>query len=167
MIELIEKYICLKEGIDPELLHKVNSKGKLFQKRELVDCRQIVMHYAYENKYTFANAGRYYGQDHATVMNGRGKISDLRDSDKSFREKMDKYDKCLLGLYKYSIKEITAKLEMNIPEKIKYLKEVLVIFDDDIDKLEEKLDNIISLRDDLAESIQIYKEKLLKGIEQM
>jgi len=160
MIHLIEKYICNKEGIDPKLLHEVNEKGKLPRDRALVEVRQKVMHYAVENKYTLSDAGKFYGLDHATVLNGKKTINNLRDSDKCFDIKMSKYDKMLLGLYKYSVKEIAAKLEMNIPERIQYLKGILLILDSDLETMKIRVDQINELRDELHKSIELYKEKL-------
>jgi len=161
MIHLIEKYICSKEGITSKSLHEVNEKGKLPRDRVLVGVRQKVMHYAVENKYTLSDAGKFYGLDHATVLHGKKTINNLRYSDKCFDIKMSKYDEKLLGLYKYSVKEIAVKLEMNIPERIQYLKGILLILDNDIETMKIRMDQINELRDELHGSIKLYKEKLL------
>jgi hypothetical protein len=160
MIQLIEKYICKKEGIDIELLHKVNGKGKLPQDREFVEIRQLIMHYAIQNRYTLARAGAYFGQDHATAKNGSNHIKDLCDTDKCFKEKIDEYDKRLLGLYKYSDKEITIKLQMDIPAQVMFMKEILLDLDIELEKLEIKFKNLKDIKSEIDENVNLWKSVL-------
>jgi hypothetical protein len=85
MIELIEKYICEQEKIDPVLLH---SKSR---KTELKEARQMIMVLAREKNYTLTMAGKYFCRDHCTVLNAEKIISNLCATDKYFNEKFERY----------------------------------------------------------------------------
>lgn len=83
--ELLEKTVCRHYQIEPHLLHCKS------QKREITEPRQIVMSLIYSlfegsNK----QCGVYYRKDHATVTHSRKTIQDMYDTDRQFREKINR-----------------------------------------------------------------------------
>ncbi len=132
MIELIEKYICRKESIDRELLHEINGNGKISRKREICECRQLVIYYAMRNHYSEREASDYYGLDHSTANHIKRKFPDLIQTDKQFRTKIEYYDKALLRLCnKNTIDNINLILSNNkMEEVIGLLNEIDIVIDE-------------------------------------
>lgn len=95
-IEFIEKTICEEENLDKGLLH-VRTR-----KREVAEIRQVIMTFAVRFGHTLQEAGDYFGLDHATANHARKTINNIYDTEKCFREKMDRYENILIGNQKYT-----------------------------------------------------------------
>lgn len=89
----IVKYVFLEEGQDFDLI-PVTRKCR---QRELVVTRQICMTLGSWclNLSNATCAGFFFGQDHATTNNAKIKIQNLRDTDKAFAAKYDRYLKAV------------------------------------------------------------------------
>jgi len=149
MIELIEKYICLKRGIKSNDLHERNGNNKLKRNKEIVLARQIIVYYACLNGYSGSNAGMFYGLDHATVYHAQNKIIDFCQIYHDFRDEIANYDKVLLGLNSCEPKEIIKRMDDNKEQKVKFINSLLSDVESDINKYIEKLNSLKSIIFDL------------------
>lgn len=88
-IELIEQLVCEKENVDPDDLHKKTRKDPL------CTIRQMIMMFAVEFGHREIDASKYFELDRCTAINARKSIRDRYDTDKRFREKIDRYEKLI------------------------------------------------------------------------
>ena len=91
MINQIENIICLGEGIDPIEIHCKSRKNGL------KETRQIIMYFAkrlYPAK-TWGEIADYFALDHASAMHASKTIQNIIDTNKEFRERMNKHNQRL------------------------------------------------------------------------
>ena len=138
MIQKIENIICIGEGLTPEEIHCKSRNG------ELKEARQIIMYFAKEmmpSSTTWKMIAGYFGLDHATAMHAHQHITDLMDSDKSFRDKIKRHEMRLKAIK-------IDKLVTIAVDKFKPLEfEVM--------KLEKEINNLVELIMRIREEIKI------------
>lgn len=78
-------------GIDVNLL------PTKIRKREVVEARQVLMNYRYnERNLTQKVAGKRYNRDHGTVNHATNKVNELNSSDKQFQAKFQLFNSKVL-----------------------------------------------------------------------
>ncbi len=84
-VDRIQKVLCNYFHVTPELLHSKN------RKREIVQARQLAMYFCKNHtNASLASIGKQIGnRDHATVIYACKAVSDLLDTDKSFRMQVE------------------------------------------------------------------------------
>ena len=145
MIELIEKMVCVGECINSAELHERSEVNKLTRKKEAKETRQIVMYLScLTNKYTLAQVGAFYSQDHATVINANKRVNNLIDTEKKFKEKIEEYKRRMETLGQ-------AMGRINV------MKEMIKPLEDEVDKIMIRLDNIrVVIKDTIGEIEKHY-----------
>jgi len=91
--------VCEFNHLNTSSLYLKTPSGKLWRKREIVETRQLV-YYLFKKKYptySYSWIGVHFGQDHATVIHGVRTIKNLIDTDKDFREKVERLKTLLNG----------------------------------------------------------------------
>ena len=154
MIKIIEKYICSRRNISPELLHERNDKGKLTRFGKYVLARQLIVYYAMENGYTERDASAFYYQNHATAHHTKNKINFQRDIYSNFRDEMNEYDEKLKRLTKLTYKELINKLPYGNHGKIELIKEILPTLEAELLAIEDKINDIKSIISDLKNELR-------------
>jgi hypothetical protein len=128
MINQIENIVCLGEGIDPASIHCRSRKGGL------KETRQIIMYFAkrlYPAK-TWAEIADYFALDHASAMHASKTIQNLIDTNREFREKMNKHNQRLKVV---RIDRIVSEAVINI----KPLEFEILRLEDKISELKDQI----------------------------
>lgn len=98
-MEEIEKIICAGERISPEDLH--------FRNREdhIKETRQIIMYFArkIDPLMSWKNIAEYFGLEHATAMHAYKIIISRTEIYRTYRERINKYEKKLSGINPFII----------------------------------------------------------------
>lgn len=99
-LQFIESVVCTEEDIQPSVLH---TKTK---KREICELRQVVMYLGWRFENSESTIGTYFNRDHATAHHAKSTISDLYDTNRMLRNKIDKWilileadDACKVDFY--------------------------------------------------------------------
>lgn len=164
---------------------------KLFEKgrkRKLVEVRQVVFYIAYKKipGLSLNQIGMTFNKNHATVLYGIRMVQDLCDTDKAFKEKVDKATVKFNMLEKNKIcyiahpisNDVSGNVEkilaivkkINLEEKnitpfVPYLADVLAL-DDSIPE-QRKIginNNIAYLKSGIVSELHVYGSFISKGV---
>ena len=123
-IEYIETVVCAEEKITPDML-QINRRYW-----EVCFPRQLVMYFAmlFENSQTAA--AEYYGKTHASAFNSRKSIQNFYDTNKEFREKIDRYYDIIKEgvMYKETdhLSNLIARLKREVGEITQQLNSIAI-----------------------------------------
>jgi chromosomal replication initiation ATPase DnaA len=85
-LEYIEIVVCAEELIDPSEIHTG------CRQRRFNDTRQMIMYFATKYGCTQFETGEYFKRDHATVIHACKTVNNMYDTDKEYKDKIDKYN---------------------------------------------------------------------------